>query len=72
MGESPWLAGPNISLADLHAAPMFTLFRLAPEGSRLLGQHDDLVRWWDRVNTRPSFLRTQVPPRHVSHAVGTV
>jgi glutathione S-transferase len=72
MGESPWLAGPSISLADLHAAPMFALFRLAPEGSRLLGQHDDLIRWWDRVSTRSSFLRTQVPPRHASHAVGTV
>jgi glutathione S-transferase len=32
MGEPPWLAGPTISLADLHAAPMFALFRLAPEG----------------------------------------
>ena len=46
MGKSAWLAGPSISLADLHAAPMFALFRLAPEGSRLLRQHDDLVRWW--------------------------
>jgi glutathione S-transferase len=28
MGEEPWLAGPTLSLADLHAAPMFALFRL--------------------------------------------
>jgi len=72
MGKSTWLAGPSISLADLHAAPMFALFRLAPEGSRLLGQHDDLVRWWERISTRPSFLPTWAAPRHVSHAVGTV
>ena len=64
MGKSAWLAGPSISLADLHAAPMFALFRLAPEGSRLLGQHDDLVRWWERISTRPSFLPTWAAPRH--------
>jgi glutathione S-transferase len=64
MDEAPWLAGPTISLADLHAAPMFACFRLAPEGKRLLGHNDRLARWWDQVSARPSFLRTQVPPRH--------
>lgn len=69
MDDAPWLAGTAISLADLHAAPMFALFRLAPEGQRLLGRKDRLVRWWDRVSRRPSFMRTQVPPRHASHTV---
>jgi glutathione S-transferase len=64
MDEAPWLAGPAISLADLHAAPMFAVFRLAPEGERLVGHHHRLGRWWDRVSSRPSFLRTQVLPRH--------
>ena len=68
MGEEPWLAGPAISLADLHAAPMFAAFRLAPEGHHLLGRHDRLAAWWDRVSTRESFLRTRVPPRHASQA----
>ena len=72
MGEAPWLAGPAISLADLHAAPMVALFRLAPEGARLLGREDRLLGWWERVSTRPSFIRTQVPPRHESHAIATV
>jgi glutathione S-transferase len=64
MGEAPWLAGPAITLADLHAAPMIRLFRLTPEGDNLLTKHDRLARWWDRISARPSFLRTQVPPRH--------
>lgn len=72
MGESAWLAGPSITLADLHAAPMFRVFRLAPEGARLVARKDGLTRWWERVSTRPSFLRTQVPPRHASHGVGAV
>jgi glutathione S-transferase len=67
IGQSLWLAGPSISLADLHAAPMFALFRLTPEGERLFRRDDRLIRWWERISTRPSFLRTQVPPRHESH-----
>ena len=61
MDEAPWLAGPAVSLADLHAAPMVALFRLAPEGAGLLAREDRLVGWWNRVSVRPSFLRTQVP-----------
>jgi glutathione S-transferase len=62
--EAPWLAGSAITLADLYAAPMIRLFRLTPEGDNLLTKHDWLAGWWDRISARPSFLRTQVPPRH--------
>lgn len=63
IGEAPWFAGEAISLADLHAAPMVALFRLASEGARLLGRHDRLAKWWERMSRRPSFVRTQVPAR---------
>jgi glutathione S-transferase len=66
MGDGPWLAGSTISLVDLHAAPMFAVFRLAPEGELLLNREARLVGWWDRVSKRASFARTQVPPRHAS------
>jgi len=72
MDAAPWLAGSAISLADLHAAPMVSVFGLAPEGANLLDREKRLREWWQRVSTRPSFLRTQVPPRHESHAVGAV
>ena len=72
MDEAPWLVGPSISLADLHAAPMFAAFRLAPEGERLLARHERLVRWWEQMSARPSFVRTRVPPRHASLPVGAV
>jgi len=68
MGESAWLAGSDISLADLHAAPIFAVLRLAPEGADLVARDNRLTRWWDRISARPSFLRTQVPPRHVSES----
>jgi len=66
MGEGPWLAGAALSLADLHAAPMIAVFRLAPEAGPLLGREDRLIKWWKRISTRPSFARTQVRPRHAT------
>jgi glutathione S-transferase len=66
MGEGSWLAGTSLSLADLHAAPMIAVFRLAPEADRLLSREDRLIKWWERMSARPSFARTQVPPRHAS------
>jgi hypothetical protein len=59
IGTSSWFAGQTISLAHLHAAPMFALFRLAPEVHRLLERYDSLTAWWGRISTRPSFVRTQ-------------
>jgi glutathione S-transferase len=64
LADAPWLAGPAISLADLHAAPIFATFRLAPESRQLLEPHERLAAWWNRMSIRPSFTRTQVPPRH--------
>jgi glutathione S-transferase len=59
MGNRPWLTGSAISLADLHAAPMFAVFRLAPEGERLLNRERRLADWWHRMSNRPSFARTR-------------
>jgi len=64
MGEQDWLAGTALSLADLHAAPMIAVSRLAPEVDQLFNREDRLIKWWDRMRARPSFARTQVPPRH--------
>jgi glutathione S-transferase len=69
MADAPWLAGEAITLADLHAAPMFAV---APEGQRLLDAENRLRPWWTRISMRPSFVRTQVPPRHESHVLGSV
>ena len=51
----PWLAGRSLTLADLHAAPMFALFRHAPEGLELMARHSALETWWMAVSARPSF-----------------
>ena len=56
LGEGPWLAGPEPSLADFHAAPMFALFEATPEGAALLLEFPAVLAWWARVKARPSVI----------------
>lgn len=57
----PWLAGAELTLADLHAAPMFAYFVQTPEADRLMAPHERLRRWWARLSARESMKRTQPP-----------
>lgn len=57
MGEEPWLTGPNLTLADLHAAPMVACLTEAPEGARALEAHPPMRGWWERMKARPSAVR---------------
>ena len=69
LGSRPWLAGNGISLADLHAEPMFVLFRLAPEGAALFAEFANLVNWSTVMAQRPSVIRnvvSSVPPSNVN------
>ncbi len=59
MGEGPWLAGQTLTLADLHAAPVFAYFLQTSEGLAMMADHPKLKSWWDRISDRPSFRRTQ-------------
>ena len=52
------LGGPELTLADLHAAPMVAYFVLAPEGRAMLARHPRLASWWERIAARPSLRDT--------------
>jgi glutathione S-transferase len=60
-GAGPWLAGPMLTLADLHAAPMFVYFRMAPEGAAAIARHPRIARWVDAMMARPSLAATRSP-----------
>ena len=60
MGPGPHLAGAALTLADLHAAPMFACFATAPEAGPLLAAHPSLERWWKSIAGRPSMVATAV------------
>lgn len=60
IGEGgPWLAGPAMTLADLHAAPMFAYFRKTPEGGALMDACPPIAAWWDRMAERGSMVATR-------------
>lgn len=61
MGDGPWLAGAQFTLADTHAAPMVVYFRLAPEGRTLIDARPTLAEWWSRMKRRPSLGATRSP-----------
>jgi len=53
-----FLAGPNLSLADLHLGAMIAYFAAAPEGAALLQNHPRLAQWWMHFSRRPSVTAT--------------
>ena len=55
----PFLAGPTLSLADLHAAPIFAYFVQTNEGIRLIAEQSALTSWWATMRHRDSLRRTQ-------------
>jgi len=59
LGPAPFLAGKQISLADLHALPILRYFCLAPEGHSLLKSYPALFHWYEAMLTRPSVARTK-------------
>ncbi|HEY8015065.1 MAG TPA: glutathione S-transferase family protein [Dongiaceae bacterium] len=61
MADAPWLAGPALTLADLHAAPIFAYGMMAPEGRALVARHGAIQDWWERMARRPSMAATRFP-----------
>ncbi|MER9581309.1 glutathione S-transferase family protein [Mesorhizobium sp. M0276] len=55
----PWLLGDQLTLADLHAAPIIGYFVKVAEGQSLLAEFPEIQAWWERISVRPSFVRTE-------------
>jgi len=62
MHEGSYFLGNFPTLADIHAAPMIALFRLAPEGNELLLRSVRWIEWWNRMNDRPGMEITRFTP----------
>lgn len=63
-GEGPCLFGNQLSLADIHLAPMVGYFVLADEGRALLQKYPRLGEWWSELSNRSAFVATmpRLPP----------
>jgi len=57
-GGGQYLCGNQLSLADIHLAPMIGYFVLADEGRALLQKHPRLSDWWADFSKRSAFAHT--------------
>jgi len=58
LGDQPYFAGDQLSLADLIVAPQIDFFVDLPEWAPLTGRNGKLVAWLERMNARPSLAET--------------
>lgn len=54
-----WLAGEQLSLADLYAASVIAYFVKVEEGRNLMSRFPELGAWWAAIGNRPSFIGTE-------------
>ncbi|SJM33217.1 glutathione S-transferase family protein [Mesorhizobium delmotii] len=50
----PWLMGSELTLADLHAAPIIGYFVKVTEGQNMLAEFAEIQDWWTRIAGRAS------------------
>jgi glutathione S-transferase len=59
LAADEYMAGTQLSLADLWALPMLAYLDLAPAGHRLLQDMPKLAAWLGRMQRRPSAIATR-------------
>lgn len=57
--KGPWLLGDQLTLADLHAAPIIAYFLKVAEGRDLLARFAEVRDWYARIADHASFARTE-------------
>ncbi|TIN44634.1 MAG: glutathione S-transferase family protein [Mesorhizobium sp.] len=55
----PWLLGEQLTLADLHAAPIIGYFVKVADGQNLLAEFPDIRDWFARIALRESFAKAE-------------
>ncbi|MGA2129129.1 MAG: glutathione binding-like protein [Xanthobacteraceae bacterium] len=58
LGSKSFLAGEELTLADILVAPQLDFLAATPEWEPLTAAAANLVTWLDRMNARPSFAAT--------------
>ena len=57
-GDDTWIAGQNLSLADLFLGPIIFYVSLTPDAERLLAV-PGVSEWWDALNGVEGFMATE-------------
>ena len=56
-GNAPWLAGSELSVADLYLAPLMAYLAMTPHIGEFTAI-DGVSSWWEKVSALPSFTMT--------------
>jgi glutathione S-transferase len=59
LGTQRFFAGDEVSLADLHAAPILLYFAMTVEGRKMLNEQTQLSRWLSELRKRRSVDATK-------------
>ena len=59
LGAQPFFAGEQLSLADLHVAPVLLYFQLTVEGRKMMAEHPRLEAWLAGMKERRSVQTTK-------------
>ncbi|MEN3792889.1 glutathione S-transferase family protein [Fulvimarina sp. MAC3] len=57
-GSDQYLAGEQISIADLYLAPLVAYITMTPHKDEFLSEIDGLSDWWELISNRESFKAT--------------
>jgi glutathione S-transferase len=57
-GDSSYLVGNQLTLADLHLVPIYEYFQNTPESAAILENTPGLRAWWDMIKGRDSVQKT--------------
>lgn len=57
-GANAFMAGPELSLADIFVAPVFDYLMATPDAEALLKPHGSLREWWSTVSARETMAKT--------------
>jgi len=63
LAKSPFLAGPDLTYADMHVLPMLAIGMLYPAAAEVLSKYKNLSAYVARLTERPSYKNTAPPPR---------
>jgi glutathione S-transferase len=59
LGDDAYLAGDTMSLADLHAVPIFAYASNVPESAEMIAAQPAMARWWQTMSARDSVVKTE-------------
>ncbi len=59
LGDDAYLAGETMSLADLHAVPLFAYATTTDEGAEMIAAQPTMARWWEMMSARDSVVKTE-------------